>query len=73
MIDVVVDGLTMVYDRMEDRKIVVIDFQSIQNWCSRIGLLSSLEKNDFVTDLYHGQLLNCTTRSYEILKGSETK
>lgn len=31
MIDVVVDGLTMVYDRMEDWKIVVIDFRSIQN------------------------------------------
>lgn len=58
MIDVVVDGLTMVYDRMEDWKIVVIDFQSIQNWCSRISLLSSLEKNDLVDDLYDGQLLN---------------
>ena len=31
MIDVVVDGLTMVYDCMEDWKIVVIDLQSIQN------------------------------------------
>lgn len=58
MIDVVVDGLTMVYDRMEDWKIVVIDFRSIQNWCSRISLLSSLEKNDLVDDLYDGQLLN---------------
>lgn len=52
MIDVVVDGLTMVYDCMEDWKIVVIDLQSIQNWCSRISLLSSLEKNDLLDDLY---------------------
>lgn len=52
MIDVVVDGLTMVYDCMEDWKIVVIDLQSIQNWCSRISLLFSLEKNDLLDDLY---------------------
>lgn len=62
----------MVYGRMEDCKIVVIDFQSIQNRCSRISLLSSLEKNDFVNDLYNAQLLNCTTLSCKILKGGET-